>query len=229
MSPVTRRRAARIFRGRNSKYVRYIGEDTLSLPPHLTYGHFEGKMSASKSGEKKNYLFKCLETISGQWHINHFSLNRGWFVYRNAVHLGQNITSFYSAMAKKKKGSKFTNENLKFSFFFSLLSLLPFFKNSNPSVNVSASSWYAPRWKVKAIPLKSSSSQNYHFISSPAKETGGAGPLLTALGISLFIVCKLCGANVVAWENGIVWVVEVSSWSDHKGRDQAYFLCRRNT
>lgn len=95
---------------------------------------------------------------------------------------------------KKKEGS--SQKNLKFCFFFS-----SFFSSffSNPSVNVSASSWYAPRWKVEAIPLKSSSSQNYHFISTPARKRR-AGPLLTALGISLFIVCKLW-RNIVAWEN----------------------------
>lgn len=101
--------------------------------------------------------------------------------------------SLYAETAKKKKRRKFI-EKLKIQLF-SLL-LLFFF---SPSVNVSASSWYEPRWKVKAISLKSSSSQNYHFISTPARKLR-AGPLLTALGTSLFIVCKLW-RNIVAWEN----------------------------
>ena len=102
---------------------------------------------------------------------------------------------------QRKERRKFI-EKLKNSalFFLSPLLYSPFFFFfSNPSVNVSASSWYAPRWKVEAIPLKSSSSQNYHFISTPARKRR-AGPLLTALGISLFIVCKLW-RNIVAWEN----------------------------
>lgn len=109
-----------------------------------------------------------------------------------------NVTSLFlwGDGRKKKERRKFIAK-LKIQLFFSLLSLFFFF--SNPSVNVSASSWYAPRWKVEAIPLKSSSSQNYHFISTPARKRR-AGPLLTALGISLFIVCKLW-RNIVAWEN----------------------------
>lgn len=101
---------------------------------------------------------------------------------------------------ERKKEVRSSKKNLKFCFFPLPFSLsLSFFPPSNPSVNVSASSWYAPRWKVEAIPLKSSSSQNYHFISTPARKRR-AGPLLTALGISLFIVCKLW-RNIVAWEN----------------------------
>lgn len=103
---------------------------------------------------------------------------------------------FCGEMAEKKERRKFIAK-LKILLFFPSPLLFIFF--SNPSVNVSASSWYAPRWKVEAIPLKSSSSQNYHFISTPARKRR-AGPLLTALGISLFIVCKLW-RNIVAWEN----------------------------
>lgn len=113
--------------------------------------------------------------------------------------------AFCGEVARRRKKEERRKEvhrkkNLKFCFSPSpFLSFSPFFPPSNPSVNVSASSWYAPRWKVEAIPLKSSSSQNYHFISTPARKRR-AGPLLTALGISLFIVCKLW-RNIVAWEN----------------------------
>lgn len=148
-----------------------------------------------------NYLFKCLQTIFRQWHINQMLPEPGMVVYINAVHLGERSQQCYISFSvgrwqKKKERRKFIAK-LKILLFFPSPLLFIFF--SNPSVNVSASSWYAPRWKVEAIPLKSSSSQNYHFISTPARKRR-AGPLLTALGISLFIVCKLW-RNIVAWEN----------------------------
>lgn len=105
-----------------------------------------------------------------------------------------NVTALFQWRNGREKERRKFIEKLKNSASLSL----SFFLFSNPSVNVSASS-YAPRWKVEAIPLKSSSSQNYHFISTPARKWR-AGPLLTALGISLFIVCKLW-RNIVAWEN----------------------------
>lgn len=112
---------------------------------------------------------------------------------------GRDLSSVASLVlwgdARRKKEGSSQKKKLKIQVFF--LSSPSF--SSNPSVNVSASSWYAPRWKVEAIPLKSSSSQNYHFISTAARKRR-AGPLLTALGISLFIVCKLW-RNIVAWEN----------------------------
>ena len=157
------------------------------------------KMSTSNT---LNYLFKCLETIFRQWHINQMLPEPGLVVCINAVHLRersqQRYISFSVGRWQKKERRKFI-EKLKNSAFLSLSLSLLFFFFSNPSVNVSACSWYVPRWKVEAIPLKSSSSQNYHFISTPARKRR-AGPLLTALGILLFIVCKLW-TNIVAWEN----------------------------
>lgn len=143
---------------------------------------------------------------------------------------------FRGEMSEKRKKEVHT-KNLKFSFFSSPIS---FSLSSNPSVNVSASSWYAPRWKVEAIPLKSSSSQNYHFISTPARKRS-AGPLLTALGISLFIVCKLC-RNIVAWENVLCgwwkWAVGATTKGEirpifsvggtHKSENNAHY-CRKTT
>lgn len=153
-----------------------------------------------------------------------------------------NVTAlFLWGNGREEKRRKFI-EKLKIPFsslaFFFLL--LPFFVSSNPSVNVSASSWYAPRWNVEAIPLKSSSSQNYHFISTPARKRR-AGPLLTALGILLFIVCKLW-RNIVAWENVLCgwwkWAVGATTKGEirpifsvggtHKSENNAHYYRKNN-
>lgn len=80
-----------------------------------------------------NYLFKCLETIFRQWHINQTLPEPGMVVYINAVHLGERSQQtlhllFCGEMAEKRK-TEVHRKNLKILLFFFLSPLLysPFF------------------------------------------------------------------------------------------------------
>lgn len=90
--------AGRLVGALSAKIAREIGHPCSSPTNDLCCPHQEN-MSTSNA---LNYLFKCLETIFGQWHINQMFPEPGVVVYINAVHLGQRSQQRYSSVSVEK-------------------------------------------------------------------------------------------------------------------------------